>query len=145
MYSAFIKNNSRIESLEILNYLKSDLNFDENFLKSELILQKKNNKKENVLQLIFLRPENLEEFNDFVENQFKISVSELKSSLIGEPESGTSWNPVKSVGKRPSSVPASCPILAFHIAEKSVENQEKYLNFMKKKIRREHFTEINFR
>jgi hypothetical protein len=125
--------NSILSGLEILNYLKSDLNFDENFLKTELILQK-NKKKENVLQLIFLRSENLEEFNDFVENQFKISDSELKSSLIVGSETGTSWNPLKSVEKKPPSVPSPSPILVFQIAQKSVEDQEKYLNFLKQKF-----------
>jgi hypothetical protein len=114
--------------------LKSDLNFDEDFLKNELILQK-TKQKENILQFIFLRSENLEEFGDFVENQFKISESELKSSLIGEPETGTSWNPVRSdFNFVEESVSTSSPILAFQIAQKSVEDQEKYLNFLKQKF-----------
>jgi hypothetical protein len=131
---SFLSNdrNSISSGLEILNYLKSDLNFDEDFLKTELILQK-TKQKENVLQLIFLRSENLEDFGDFVEKQFKISDSELKASLI-EPESGTSWNPVKSVEKKPPSVPSPSPILVFQIAQKTVEDQEKYLNFLKQKF-----------
>jgi hypothetical protein len=124
--------NSILSGLEILNYLKSDLNFDEDFLKTQLILQK-TKQKENVLQLIFLRSENLEEFGDFVENQFKISELELKSSLI-ESETRTSWNPVKLVERKPPSVPSPSPILVFQIAQKSVEDQEKYLNFLKQKF-----------
>jgi hypothetical protein len=129
--------NSISLGLKILNFLKSDLNFDENFLKTDLILQK-NEINENVLQFIFLRSENLEEFNDFVEKQFKISDSELKSSLFVESESetGTSWNPLKwifSFVRETVSIPSS-PILAFQIAQKSVENQEKYLNYLKQKF-----------
>jgi hypothetical protein len=126
--------NSISSGLEILNYLKSDLNFDGDFLKNELILQK-NNKKENVLQFIFLRSENLEEFDDFVENQFKISDRELKSSLIGESETGTSWNPVRSdFNFVKETVSTSSPILAFQIAQKTFKDQEKYLNFLTQKF-----------
>jgi hypothetical protein len=71
---------------------------------------KKNRENENILQLIFVRTENFDGFEDFVENELKISDSELKSALTGSKTS------------------------LFDIAQKSEENQEKSLNFLEKKF-----------
>jgi hypothetical protein len=100
--------------LEILSFP----NFDENFRKIEIILQK-TKFGENVLQLIFLRSRNFEEFGDFVKHNLKITDAELSSSLTG---SGTSY-----FGN-------SSPILYFHIAQRSAEDQQKYINYMKHKF-----------
>jgi hypothetical protein len=94
---------------EILHHLKVKLNFDENFLKHNLILEK-TSWNENILQVIFLRSENFDEFNDFVENQFKISDSELRLSFVGS------------------------SVSSFSIAQKSEEDQYKYLEYMKCKF-----------
>jgi hypothetical protein len=103
--------------LEILKFLEIDLNFDKTFLKNHIILQQ-NKYHENVLQLIFVRSENLDEFNSFTEDDFEISGSELKNTLI---ESRT---------------------FLFYFAQKSVENQRKYLSFMESKFGGNIFQEL---
>jgi hypothetical protein len=95
--------------LDILNYLRVDLQLDENFVKYQIILRK-TNWEENVLQQIFLRSESLDQFNNLIENTFEISDSELKSSLTGNKTN------------------------FFHIAQKSEEDQEKLLDFMKRRF-----------
>ncbi len=95
--------------LEILSFLKVFLRFDETFLKNEIIL-KNSEKNENILEQFFVRTENYDDFEDFVENEFKISNSKLKSSLTGLKTS------------------------LFHIAQKSEKNQEKFVNFLKNKF-----------
>jgi hypothetical protein len=101
--------NSIASGLDILNYLKNDLYVDENFLKTKIILQKTYSNEDILLQF-FLRSESLDQFNHFIENQFKISDSELRSSLT---ESNT---------------------ILFHFAQKSKEDQEQYLSFMESKF-----------
>jgi hypothetical protein len=115
--------------LKILQYLKVDLKLDEDYLKNHIILAR-NRGCENVLQQIFLRSENLDEFSDFV-NEFNISDSELKTALSGSETnivlSSFSWLLTKL------EVTAPYPIL-FYIAQKSLEDQERYLNFLKRKL-----------
>ncbi len=92
--------------LEILSFLKVALNLNEIFIKNEIILRN-NEKNENILQLIFIRTENFDDFVNFVENsEFEISDSELKSALTGSEN------------------------LLFDIAEKLEENQKKILKFL---------------
>jgi hypothetical protein len=95
--------------LEILNFFRVDLKLNETFLKNEIIL-KKNRANENILQLFFIRTENFVDFIEFVENKFKISDLELKSALTG------------------------FETLLFYVAQKSKENQEKLVNFLKNKF-----------
>jgi hypothetical protein len=150
--------NSIASGLKVLNYLKVNLQFDENFLKRKIILY--NNKiNGNVLQQIFLRSESFDEFNDFVQNQFSISDSELKSCLtqsekihdyiiyigirrrsifeiLGLPLD-VLWNSLQcffNFIKDKSTNISPSPIFFFHIAQKSEENQEKYLSFIKTKF-----------
>jgi hypothetical protein len=114
----FLSNNqnSIASFLDILNYFKVKLSLDENFIKTEYIL--KNNKfNENILQLILLRSENLKQFNDFLQ-QFGISDSELGSSLVHS------------------------ETLLFQIAQKSEEDQEKYLDFLKEKFGQDFLAEL---
>jgi hypothetical protein len=71
----------QINDLEVFNSLKTDLNLDETFIKNEIL--QKNQFSENILQLIFFRLENLDEFNGFISNmdKFKISEQDLRKSL----------------------------------------------------------------
>jgi hypothetical protein len=100
--------NQILDGFKILNFLKVDCKFDENFLKHEVILHK-NNLCENFLQQIFLRSAALAQFNDFVE-EFKVTDSELKSSFFGS------------------------ETFLFYFAQKSEENQEKILSFLESKF-----------
>jgi hypothetical protein len=139
--------------LEILKYLK-EMKFDENFLKNRIILRE-SHWNDNVLKQIFLRSESLDQFMDFIENQFKISDSEL-TALIGTKVTYDSEAIVgirghlKSifiemllkyvrwlldvVSEELGIVRLSPVLLFFHIAQKSEEDQEKYLNFLKNKF-----------
>jgi hypothetical protein len=109
--------------------LKDDLKLDEDFLKNQIILAQ-NRDYENVLQQVFLRSENLDEFNDFV-NEFNISDSGLKTALSGC-ETNLFWSPIAWLLTK-FEVMAPYPLL-FYIAQKSELDQEKYLNFLKRKL-----------
>jgi hypothetical protein len=139
--------NSIDSGLKILKYLKTELKLDQNFLKKELILRKTKSN-ENILRLIFLRSENFDEFNDFIENQFNISNSELKTLFVGN-ERARSWKrivkffvqPIFSLLKRTdlyellvATLQTSLSPIHFHIAQKSEEDQEKFLDFMKRRF-----------
>jgi hypothetical protein len=127
---------------------------DQNFLKKELILRKTKSN-ENILRLIFLRSENFDEFNDFIENQFNISNSELKTLFIGN-ERARSWKRIDKFFVQPildflevlimkisycfveknmkTTEQTFSSAIHFHIAQKSEEDQEIYLSFLKKKF-----------
>jgi hypothetical protein len=117
------------DCLRILKYLKNDLKLDEAFLKDNITLAR-NRGCENVLQQVFLRSENLDDFSDFV-NGFNISDPELKIALSGSETnlrlSFLLWLLTKL------EVTSPYPLL-FYIAQKSLEDQEKYLNFLKRKL-----------
>jgi hypothetical protein len=102
---------------------------DEAFLKDNIIFARIKGF-ENVLQQVFLRSENLDDFSDFVK-EFNISDPELKTTLAGnEPNflySSFSWFFTKIEAISPYPV-------FFYIAQKSLEDQEKYLNFLKRKL-----------
>jgi hypothetical protein len=100
--------NPILDGFDVLNFLKVDCKFDESFLKHEVILQK-NNLNENILQQIFLRFADLAQFSNFVE-EFKITDSELKSSFVGS------------------------ETFLFYFAQKSEENQEKFVSFLERKF-----------
>jgi hypothetical protein len=102
------EHNSILDGLEILNYLKVVCKFDESFLRNEVILLK-SSFDGNVLQQFFLRSVDLDQFNDFIEG-FKVTDAELKLSFIG------------------------AETFIFHLAQKSEENQEKFVNFLKRKF-----------
>jgi hypothetical protein len=99
--------NSVSSGLEILNYLKNY--FDEIFIKNELILRE-NEFHENILQQIFFRFENFNEFMDLIVNELKISDQDLKASLI------------------------ATDTILYYISQMSDDNQEKALNFIKIKF-----------
>jgi hypothetical protein len=100
--------NPILDGFKIFNFLKVDCKFDESFMKHEVILHK-NKLKETVLQQFFLRSAELAQFNDFVE-EFKITDSELKSSFVGS------------------------ETFLFYFAQKSEENQEKFVSFLNVKF-----------
>jgi hypothetical protein len=106
----FISNerNTTFSCFEVLNYLKVVCQFDESFLRNEVILQN-NKSSENILQQIFLRSADLDQFDDFVED-FKITDSELKASFV---DTGTFF---------------------FYFAQKPEESQEKIESFLESKF-----------
>ncbi len=83
----FVYNSKNLISncLKLLNYLRFDLNLEETFYK-EIILDR-NLWNENIFDVIFRRCENFDDFDDFLENNLKISEMEFKEFLV---ESGTS-------------------------------------------------------
>jgi hypothetical protein len=100
--------NSLLDGLDILNYLKMVCKFDESFLRLDVILQK-SEFDGNILQQVFLRSVDLEQFMEFVEG-FNIVHPELKSSFVGS------------------------ETFIFYLAQKSEENQEKSINFLRRKF-----------
>jgi hypothetical protein len=99
--------NSVGSGLEILGYLKDGLCLDRGFLRDQILGA--NLQDENILKEIFFGSEDLDRFQRLIE-EFGIEDAELKASLIGS------------------------KTILFSLAQRSKEDQEKYLDFLRRKF-----------